>query len=51
MLEDVWSPVRLVGEENDCIQDQDQDEDRALTRDRALTSQERAVSGSERVAR
>jgi hypothetical protein len=42
MLEDVWPPVRLEGEEDDRIQDQDQgeDEDRALARDRALTSQE-----------
>jgi hypothetical protein len=42
MLEDVWPPVRLEGEEDDRIQDQDQgeDEDQALARDRALTSQE-----------
>jgi hypothetical protein len=53
MLKDVWPPVRLEGEEDDRVQDQDQnqDEDRTLARDRALTSQEIAVSGSERVAR
>jgi hypothetical protein len=42
MLEDVWPPVMLEGEEDDRIQDQDQgeDEDQALARNRALTSQE-----------
>jgi hypothetical protein len=53
MLEDVCPPVRLEGEEIDRVQDQDQnqDENKTFTRDRALTSQEIAVSGSERVAR
>jgi hypothetical protein len=52
MLEDVCPPVRLEGEEIDRVQDQDQnqDEDKTFTRDRALTSQAIAVSGSERVA-
>jgi hypothetical protein len=42
MLEDVWPTVRLEGEEDDRIQEQDQgeDEDQVLVRDRALTSQE-----------
>jgi hypothetical protein len=42
MLENVWPTMRLEGEEDDRIQNQDQgeDENRALARDRALTSQE-----------
>jgi hypothetical protein len=54
MLEDVWPlSVRLEREEDDGNQDQDpgKNEDRALARDRAPTSQEIDVSKSERVAR